>query len=296
MKYNMGQVKVYLTKEEAEVGGCVAAPYLLSKGTLAPIETIIRNNTLVSSIRVPQNFVITDISTVGEVSNALLKANPNTLDAKDQLTVVHLTQGILGNIPKMFFKLHKFVLNTTSDKLFSDVMPAHLFQVNDGYIGTDANAEAGGAAYILSRKVGRKKLISTQRVVLTPGYTLYNEYSSEERKIKAVESYGIIPKSDYTDPEQTAGEQSRSTDPEDEYFAVTGVTLNGTPIVQGSESLDVNTGNVVVITGTKLNDVGLKARIQTGPTGSPFTTDLSYFGSIVTTDKTITVTVTRKAE
>ncbi|KAA6305322.1 hypothetical protein EZS27_043025, partial [termite gut metagenome] len=42
--------------------------------------------------------------------------------------------------------------------------------------------------------------------------------------------------------------------------------------------------------------VGLKARIQTGPTGSPFTTDLSYFGSIVTTDKTITVTVTRKAE
>ncbi|KAA6321914.1 hypothetical protein EZS27_028488, partial [termite gut metagenome] len=42
IKYNMGQVKVYLTKEEAEVGGCVAAPYLLSKGTLAPIETIIR--------------------------------------------------------------------------------------------------------------------------------------------------------------------------------------------------------------------------------------------------------------
>ncbi|KAA6338542.1 hypothetical protein EZS27_013455 [termite gut metagenome] len=298
-KYNLGEVKIYLTKGEWEAGGCVVAPYCISKGTLPSIETSVQGNALVSSIRVPDGFIITDASTVGEVATALLKANRDTLEANDQLTVVHLTQGILGNIPKMFFKPHRFVLDSTSEKLFSEVMPSHLFQINNGYIGTDVNAEAGGVAYVLSRlisKSGEKKLISSQNVVLTPGYTLYEKYSSEASKKKAIESYGLFPVPDYTNPKQTAAAQSGDTDPEDTYFAITGVTLNGTPVVQGSYSLNLSTGEVVVISGTKLTDVGLKARIQIGPTGDPFTDDLSYFGSIVATDNTITVTITRNIE
>ncbi|MDR2859635.1 MAG: hypothetical protein LBV64_04500 [Mediterranea sp.] len=299
-KYNLGEVKIYLTKEESEAGGCVTAPYHISKGTLPPIEIYVQGDVLVSSIRVPNGFVITDTSTVGEVSTALLKANRDTLEANDQLTVVHLTQGILANIPKMFFKSHRFVLDSTSEILFSKVMPSHLFQINNGYIGTDANAEAGGVAYVLSRlisKNGEKKLISNQSVVLTPGYTLYEEYSSEASKKKAVASYGIFPVPDYTNPKQTAAAQSEDTDPEDAYFAITGVALNGTPIVQGDRSLFLTTGgDVVAITGTKLTDIGLKARIKVGPTGDPFTVDLSNLGSIVATDKTITITVTMNAE
>jgi hypothetical protein len=299
LKYNLGEVKIYLTKEEWEAGGSVTAPYRLSKGTLPSIEIYVQGNALVSSIRVPNGFIITDTSTVGEVATALLKANQDTLEPNDQLTVVHLTQGILSNIPKMFFKSHRFVLDSTSDKVFSKVMPSHLFQINNGYIGTDANAEAGGVAYVLSRLIsrnGEKKLISSQNVVLTPGYTLYEEYSSEARKKKAVESYGILPVSDYTNPKQTAAEQSGDTDPEDSYFAVTGVTLEGTPVVQGSGALEVWSGNVMVITGTKLTDVGLKARIQNLPMGSPYTGDLSDLGSIVATDQTITITATKSAK
>ncbi|KAA6312347.1 hypothetical protein EZS27_036705 [termite gut metagenome] len=54
----------------------------------------------------------------------------------------------------------------------------------------------------------------------------------------------------------------------------------------------ISAGKVLVITGTKLTDVGLKAHHLTNPTMSPTLVDLPTLGSVVSTDSTITVNIT----
>ncbi|KAA6312839.1 hypothetical protein EZS27_036294, partial [termite gut metagenome] len=148
---------------------------------------------LVTSIRLPQGFDITATTTVGEVSLALIKQNAS-MQKGDQLSLVHLVQTITGekNIPRVLLRLHEFVLNPASQTIFYDQIPKALFTVNGGYVSTDANAEAGGIAYVLSRREGSKLLVSTQTITLTPGNTIYKKYSSEEKKQEALESYGIV--------------------------------------------------------------------------------------------------------
>jgi hypothetical protein len=191
VKYNLGKVKVYLTKEESEAKACVVAPYNITRGTLRPIFTEARGNILVTSIALLEGFVIADTTTAGEVSDALLNAN-SFMREGDQLPVIHFVQKLLSSaqLPDVSLKLHEFFLERNSTIPFYKLIPQSLFFVTDNYVGTDANAETGGMAYVLSRKVAGKLLISTQSIVLTPGNTLYAKYSSEEKKKEAIESYG----------------------------------------------------------------------------------------------------------
>ncbi|KAA6311020.1 hypothetical protein EZS27_037777, partial [termite gut metagenome] len=203
------------------------------------------------------------------------------------LSIVHLLQSFSDfGIPHTSMKLHKLIIAPSDSTPFRVLIPQSLFQIVNGRVGTDANAEAGGIAYVLSRRSDNKLHVSTQSVVLTPGNTVYQQYSSDQKKKEAVESYGS--QFYYVDPVSGITRQ----DPEDKYFAITGVTLNGTPIVQGSGAIDFSTGEVLVITGSKLTGVGLKARILTNPTVGPVTVDLSTLGSIVSTDHTITLNIT----
>jgi hypothetical protein len=245
---------------------------------------------MVSSVGVPEGFVIEDDTTIGKVSAALLKCNSHILSG-DQFTIIHLEQRITPEgIPQVVMKLHEFILDKSSAVLFYTKIPQSLFFVTGNHIGTDANAKAGGMAYILSRRVGNKLHVSPQSIVLTPGYTLYQTYSSEEQKKKAMESYGNVD-AYYLDPADKTNEDDDPQDPEDPYFAVTGVALNGTSVAQGSGVLNIATGDVLVISGAKLTDVGLKVNILTNPLGSPTTADLSGIGSVVATEEVITLTV-----
>ncbi|KAA6340776.1 hypothetical protein EZS27_011378 [termite gut metagenome] len=293
MKYNLGGPRVYLTKSEATVKACVVAPYTISQGSLQSIEMTQSAGMLVTSIRLPQGFDITATTTVGEVSLALIKQNAS-MQKGDQLSLVHLVQTITGekNIPRVLLRLHEFVLNPASQTIFYDQIPKALFTVNGGYVSTDANAEAGGIAYVLSRREGSKLLVSTQTITLTPGNTIYKKYSSEEKKQEALESYGIVTRILFADPEKPTTKQ----DPEDEYFAISSVTLNGAPIGEGSGELGITSGDVLEIKGSKLTEVELKANITIGgPTSNPITLNLSGLGNVTTSSESsiiIHITIT----
>ncbi|KAA6332426.1 hypothetical protein EZS27_019075 [termite gut metagenome] len=293
MKYNLGGPKVYLTKSEATVKACVVAPYTISQGSLQPIEMTQSTGMLVTSIRLPQGFDITATTTVGEVSLALIKQNAS-MQKGDQLSLVHLVQTITGekNIPRVLLRLHEFVLNPASQTIFYDQIPKALFTVNGGYVSTDANAEAGGIAYVLSRREGSKLLVSTQTITLTPGNTIYKKYSSEEKKQEALESYGIVTRILFADPEKPNTKQ----DPEDDYFTISGVTLNGASIGEGSGELGITSGDVLEIKGSKLTEVELKANITIGgPTSNPITLNLSGLGNVTTSSESsiiIHITIT----
>jgi uncharacterized protein YhfF len=293
MKYNLGGPRVYLTQAEATVKACVVAPYTISQGSLQPVEMTQNAGMLISSIRLPQGFAITASTTVGEVSLALIKQNAS-MQKGDQLSIVHLVQTITGekSIPHILLRLHEFVLNPASQTVFYDQIPQTLFTLNSGYVGTDANAEVGGIAYVLSRREGSKLLVSTQTVTLTPGNTVYQKYSSEEKKQEALESYGIVTRILFADPEKPDTKQ----DPEDEYFAVSSVTLNATPIAEGSGELDVTSGDVLEIMGSKLTEAELRVNgVIGGPTFPTTTVSLSALGNVTTSSESsivINITVT----
>jgi hypothetical protein len=279
---------VYLTKEESEIKACVAAPYCVSHGTIPPIEMSIQGSNIISSLCLPSAFVIGEATSVGEVSTALLSSN-SVVHSGDQLSVVHLIQSISdAGVPRVTMKLHKFIIAPSDAIIFQMLVPQSLFYAINGRVGTDANAESGGIAYVLSRRVENKLHVSTQSIILTPGNTLYQEYSSDKKKKEAVESYGNSIW--YVDP---ISGLNTLQDPEDTYFAITGVTLNGVPKPQGGGELDYVTGAVIVISGTGLTDVGLNARYLAGITGSEETVALSTLGSVVTTETAITLTATK---
>ncbi|KAA6331272.1 hypothetical protein EZS27_020097 [termite gut metagenome] len=76
LKYNLNKAPVYFTMSEAEAKACVVAPYKVTQGTLRPIKLEVRGDMLISSIRSPEGFSITeDVTTLGEVSRALLSVN-----------------------------------------------------------------------------------------------------------------------------------------------------------------------------------------------------------------------------
>ncbi|KAA6308099.1 hypothetical protein EZS27_040224, partial [termite gut metagenome] len=223
VKYNLDKVPVYLTLTEAEAKACVVAPYKISHGVIRPIKMEVQGNGLISSIRVPAGFSITeDVTTLGEVSKALLSMN-SYIHEGDQVSIVHLSQEVFTSdmLPYVSFKFHEFTLDKKSSEVFSRLVPSSLFYVNGGYIGTDANAEEGGMAYVLSRRSAGKLLVSTQFITLTPGNTMYKKYSSEEKLDEAIKSYGTA-KTRLLEPGNTR------MDAEDVYFSVNQVLNNGT--------------------------------------------------------------------
>ncbi|KAA6340455.1 hypothetical protein EZS27_011676 [termite gut metagenome] len=293
LQTNLGHIKVYLTKEESKQKACVVAPYQISEGLLDPIQITTQADILLTSIRLPQAFTITPVTTVGQFSIALLSVNPSVRRG-DQLTIVHNLQTLIEptNIPRMSMRLHYVVINTESTDILYEQVPQSLYYVNNGYIATDANAEMGGIAYIWSRQDPNhpnKALLSPQSIVLTPGNTIYQKYSSETKKQEAIKSYGSTPVTNYSVPGST-GKQ----DEEDIYFSVTNVTLNGTFVPKGSGEFTLTAGNIFEIKGNKLTEVELNANILIGgPTTSPTTVALSAVGTITTTSDTlITISVT----
>ncbi|KAA6336756.1 hypothetical protein EZS27_015118 [termite gut metagenome] len=291
MKLNLSTIKLFFTKTEAAEHACVVAPYRITEGSLPAIEIALQGNTMISSIAVPKNFVITSTTTRGEVSAALLKSNL-WMHSGDQVSIVHLVQRVKDGIPRVSLKLHEFDLDRDSTEVFYEHTPESLFYVTGGHIGTDANAEEGGIAYVLSREMGNKLLVSRQEIVLTPGNTMYKKYSSEEKRKEAAASYVAI------DPYFLKPGRGAEDDEEDTYFAITAVTLNGILAPKGDGELYVSSGDSLEIKGSKLTDVELKANaVVGGPTSNPVTVVLSSIGTITaTSDTSITIHLTMNGE
>lgn len=122
---------------------------------------------------------------------------------------------------------------------------------------------------------------------MTPGNTLYQMYSTEEKLEEAVRSYGIPGEARLLDPGNTRKEA------EDTYFLVKQFTKNGTLVPKGSGSLSVNVGNVLEIKGSKLTDTEIQTNVLTNPTADISTIQLSDIGTVVGSDSLITITATR---
>lgn len=277
---NLGKdPKVYLPKEVAEAGGGVAAPYIITDGSLQPI--------LVSGIGADAvtNIAIGDLSvtpalTIAELSAAIL-ANNTFIEAGDQLSYISIEQYQDNGIPRLRLRKFELVVNTAAEGLVTDVWPAQALANKDGFIGHGALVYTGAFAWVLSRVENGKLKVSRQRLVLT-AQGINTSYTSSDAITRAQVSYGAgLPI--FLDPNSDASGSSVPS----VGASVAAVSLSGTNLDSSADSVAAATSiaaGKLIIQGSGLSEVD-SCKVT-----------LRYFSAITDAYSEQTVTVPLTAE
>lgn len=191
MQVNMPYTDIYLTKNEAAVGACVAEDYLISQGSLPSVEMTKSGTGFVTNIYVG-DLTINEDTTVGEFSQALVGNNTN-VGYGMQLAYVSLMQSVdsLG-IPRLICTFYEVTLSSDSEDLLWDYLPPLCASIREQCLATSQDLPIGACAYVVSDLQKGSLRVSTQ-VLQTNNTTLINNYSSEMAKQKAIMSYGLDP-------------------------------------------------------------------------------------------------------
>lgn len=202
MAANLAVSKVYLKRNEVRLGVCVAAPYVMSIGTLPSIGVI-----SVSGGKMRSDIALGDLSidadtTVAAFSKAVLENNSGYLEG-DQITGFLAQQLIVGDnqIPKVEMIASRVRLDTTESTKLMDVVSEELFSSTDGYLSSKSVVN-GGIAWIHSRLEKGKTRVSAQHLMVNN--SLLDHYMSDAARTEAIESYGGLNKNEYLTPTDTA--------------------------------------------------------------------------------------------
>lgn len=191
MQVNMPFTDIYLTKNEAAVGACVAEDYIISQGSLPSVEISKSGTGFVTNIYVG-DLTINEATTVGAFSKALVENNTN-IEYGMQIAYVSLMQSVdsLG-VPRLICTFYEVTLKQNSeDKLF-DYLPPLCASIREQCLATSQDVPIGACAYVVSDLRNGSLRVSTQ-VLQTNNTTLITTYSSEMAKQKAIMSYGLDP-------------------------------------------------------------------------------------------------------
>lgn len=195
MKQNISTSTVHLTKAEAGYKASVTCPCNVSHGGLPSIALYKKGNRLVSSLRFPKEFEITEATSVGEATAALLQCNVDWED-EDELAIIYLEQRFSNvaefpALPRVRATVYRFPIDRYSAVLFRAVVPAEVFDIIAGHAGTQPGLAPGGVAYVhIRREFQEKTKISTEQIAVTPNNNVYPLYSSLKKAVEAADSYG----------------------------------------------------------------------------------------------------------
>ena len=188
---NMQKPAVYLNKSEVAMKAQIVAPYIVSFGTLAPIEYELRDNLLVTNISLG-NLSITPDTTVSEIALAIVKNNDGW-EYDDCLEFMAVKQSE-GKTPtaKCCFAHLSLDKNDTS-KLSDALVVRNASQIElgssaEGFLQMTAS-DNGGFAIIRKRMASNGVMTSTQELAINN--TLFDLYHSDQRKQEALDSYGV---------------------------------------------------------------------------------------------------------
>lgn len=195
MSLNVANSRIYLPKSIANQGGCVVDSYVMTQGSLASIEVTPTEGAWTTNLFLPSDFGFSQLSTVAEVSAALITRNP-ALREGDQISFIRLTQQTNSNtgVPFVVVRKYEVILNTSDLRFFFDFMPYdYINNSGDGdnnCLQVDDSGNAGGFVLILSRTTGGKTYVSTQSVIVANNAATIEAYSSSNALQTAIDSYG----------------------------------------------------------------------------------------------------------
>lgn len=190
MSVNYVNSRAALTKSEATAGACIVEGFLISQGSLAPVQVQKHENHWDTNLALGE-LTISEATTVAELSTALITAN-NFLRAGMQLSFVSYQQIVddLGT-PRVICTAYELILDPTNtmEKAMS-YLPEFCLASSEGFLATGDDISVGGFAYVLSETIGGRTLVSTQSIILNND-TLLEKYTSEEQQLAAMQSYGL---------------------------------------------------------------------------------------------------------
>ncbi len=195
-RVNSSMLPVYMTRSEVAGGGCVAAPYQVSQGSLPSVGITLAGTSAVTDIALGA-LQIDANTTVAALSNAIVRNNPD-FNYGDSITFVSVRQGInaVTGIPYCSARSWTVALDKSSTVLLWSLCGREGFASLDGCLARHtAEAESINAKYagclftwIHSRRSSGKTQVSTQ--LLTGQNTLLEDYTGNDAYLRAVATYG----------------------------------------------------------------------------------------------------------
>ena len=189
MKVNMKGSDIYLTREEVAGGGCIAAPYQLTQGTLPSTVIVGSGDNARTDIKLG-DLTIDAETLVKDFAIAVVSNNPD-YDFGDQISFFDVLQRVnaVTGIPYCQFLATNVVLDKASEVKLLDMVSKYGFATVDGYLGHIEGEGAGVFAWVHSRKSSAKTLVSTQSLV-NNNDEMIAEYSGDQAYKRSVKTYG----------------------------------------------------------------------------------------------------------
>ena len=189
MKVNMKGSDIYLTREEVAGGGCIAAPYQLTQGTLPSIVTVGKGDNARTDIKLGDLTI--DAETLVKDFAIAVVSNNADYDFGDQISFFDVLQRVnaVTGIPYCQFLATNVVLDKASEVKLLDLVSKYGFATVDGYLGHIEGEGAGVFAWVHSRKSSAKTLVSTQSLI-NNNDEMIAEYSGDQAYKRSVKTYG----------------------------------------------------------------------------------------------------------
>lgn len=195
MSLNVTSSPIYLPKQVAGAGGCVVAPYQITQGSLPSIEVVKDQAWWQTNIVLPNDTQWQPTWTIAQFTQMVLPLNPGIREG-DQLSFIRMTQQVNADngVPFVIVREYEMIFDSTSQELVSKYLPLEYFdsteQPSDCRLIIKDSGQAGGFVLILSRTIGGKTFVSSQKIIVANNGTLIDFYSSATALQAAIDSYG----------------------------------------------------------------------------------------------------------
>ncbi len=190
VRLNSAASPVYLTKSEADGGGCIAAPYQITQGSLPSIVIAGEGAEAQTDIALG-SLTISASTTVAEFAKAVVDNNAD-FDYGDQISFYDVLQRVNAEtqIPYCQFSASYVVLDKNSAVKLLDLVNKAGFASVGGVLAHGEDEGDGVFAWVHSRYDGGKTRVSTQ--FLINNNSLLDDYRSDDAYAEACKSYGGV--------------------------------------------------------------------------------------------------------
>lgn len=195
-KFNLANSPVFLTKQEAELGAVVVAPYAVSRGSLAPTNGRYTGGTIFNfGLSIGEGAIDWDTMTIPDFSARIIENNKGwAYGDKLSACVCHqITRTVSGvTIPQVEVTYLEITLDANSEQFVSDMGNWDAMQLDAANDHTLQFLDGGDAAFVIhSRETTGHLLTSEQDMILLNEYSeIYRNYTSDAQREAAMLSYG----------------------------------------------------------------------------------------------------------
>lgn len=198
---NSAAQPVYFTKAMVAGGASVVDAYMITQGSYPSVTTVLSGDgqNIVSNLYLDPTVITGTVAvattTVAELTEALLSQN-DIIKEGDQLSLILNYQRMSSaSVPFVVAQSFELILSTSDTRTLAAVgFPEVFVSVQQGdnkALAISVNNDQMGGAFILSRTVGGRIMVSTQELVLSGQQkTVVSQYRSQSALDAYLKSYG----------------------------------------------------------------------------------------------------------